>query len=411
LANIGNARNLVGRPKKYDDHLGSGVVKRRNITVTDPGWQGLDVIVAANNLSSRSELVEQIGRNNLVVSPKKQELISVFSEEIPVLRRLLSLTRKMTYMRSFISFSRLILLRIGISKKIDFNDDELIEEVIIEAITFIALRDYIYPDHLVDSVLADTRWLIFTLLLLKSHITLAAVPSKKNETLEGNQNIVLGNELKRIFNSIYHFSISFPQEYQIYEMRMLESLTWEQIHRVLKIRDVSATREEIMNMNHKSVDKIREAWHYIDIGISTEKNENSDLKKQMNSALISAQKYYELINDESLFAIEQFANWEMFILQSAREPKLDLLLPEIHHSWIHEKLVDSNDMKIYKDKSSKIVHNINERFEQHLIFQLNSLKQKIRFCGNKKKDIQDVLIGFIPPGISEIHFLGDRINR
>lgn len=405
---IDNGKRLAGRPKKYDSGL-DVAVKRRNITVTDPGWEGLDEIIKNNNLTSRSELVEQIGRDNLKVLSQQQLLNLITEEEIPVLSRLRSLIKKTAYMRSLVTFARLILMRTGISKEIEYSDDELIEDVIVEAITFIALRDYVYPSNFVASALADTRWLVFRTLLIKSKIKLEAIEEASVKKLTGDVNVLLSKEIDRIFDSIYYFSISFPSEYQIYEMRMIESLTWKQIHRLLKIRDNDISEDEIRSKNHQAVGKIREAWHDDKIGIENREDSDKDkLKKEMEDSLLLAQQYYNLINNQEKFSIEQFREWEKFLLKSMRMPKLDLLLPEIHHSWIHGQINSEIDRDIYKNRSADIMDNISEKFEENLRIKLEDLKQKLKFCGNKKKDIQDILMSIIPTEIPEDYFLGDR---
>ena len=46
-----------GRPKQYDSHK-----KTRSITVTEEGWLGFDELAKQHGCSSRSELLEKLGR-------------------------------------------------------------------------------------------------------------------------------------------------------------------------------------------------------------------------------------------------------------------------------------------------------------------------------------------------------------
>jgi hypothetical protein len=408
---VDNEKKSVGRPKKYGDE--SATVKRRNITVTDPGWEGLHKTLENNNLASRSELLEQIGRENLKVLSKQQFFSLITAEEIPVLSRLVSLIEKTAYMRSIITFARLVILKTGNSKE---NDDKLIEDVILEAITCIALRDYVYPDNQVISALADTTWLVFRLILLKLNDKLHLATKKDICISIVNKNTSLNPELEKIFDSIYYFSISFPSDYQIYEMRMMESLTWPQIHRLLKIRGSDITEDEIRDKNHKAVEKIREVWH--DSIVSSKHRKDPDkikLKKEMEKSLLLAQKYYDLINNQDIFSSSEFEEWEQFLLESMKQSRLDLLLPEIHHSWVHENIENDKSRELYKKKSSDIMDHVIKRFEGNLSEKLGQLKQKLKFCGNKRRDIQDILMEEIFSGISEQtipinYFLGDRCS-
>jgi hypothetical protein len=400
-------KKVAGRPKKYGG--GSVSVKRRNITVTDDGWDGLDVVVLNNGLGSRSELVEQIGRKNLQVLP------AIDAREIPVLPRLDSFINKETYMRSLLSFARLVCLRTGITKELDDNSEEIIEKVVLRAITFVALRDYVYPGNLVNSALADIRWLVFKLLLSEKNIHSQVMVTEIDEIINKYENPYLNSEIEQIFDSVYLFSRSYSLEYQIYEMRMMESLTWEQIHRLFSIRGSRLTEEEIRYENCKAVNAIREAWHSLHLGTLKGGDPKSPgkekLQGEMSSTLKMAQGYYDLINSEEISA-EQWKDWEAFLLKCMKQPRLDLLLPEIHHSWVHRQMTTER-MEIHKDKSTKIIEKIKKSFRENLEKELSGLKQKLQFCGNKRQDIQDALMTTIsrPQQIDEIptdYFLGAR---
>lgn len=424
--NSGKDSKRLGRPKKYASE--SVELKRRNITATDPAWYGLEEVYKENNLSSKSDLFEQVGRKNLRVVSQNRLLDIINAEEIPVLQRLFSLTEKTPYMRSIISFARIVLLRIGVYKEINYVHDELIERVILEALSLVALRDYVYPDHLVMSAVADIRWLVFRLLVTEFKIDFSHIKTDKsiiesafqqiNSSSEtsaqiSEENITLCAPIDKIFDSIYYFAISFPSQYQIFKMRMMEGLTWEQISRILKIRGIHLTKEQIRVENHKAVDEIRNAWHSFEKrkGDSQENKEN--LKKEMEKALLLAQKYYDLINVPGKFSSEQFQKWEAFLLISMDRQKLDLLLPEIHHSWVHQQDQEYIDKEEYKNRSTCIMENINREFKELLSKKLDVLKQKLKFCGNKAQNIHDTFtdVEIFPLGIPANVFLGARIKN
>jgi hypothetical protein len=46
-----------------------------------------------------------------------------------------------------------------------------------------------------------------------------------------------------------------------------------------------------------------------------------------------------------------------------------------------------------------------------LTTELNRLKQKLRFCGNKKQDIQETFMDVIHSDIPAFYFLGARVNQ
>ena len=142
--------------EKYDKE---GLL-RRNITVTDVGWEGFEKIAKNQGLSSRSELFDQIGRGQRPIEPIQFPP----TEEIPVLPRLLSLIRKTAYLKSLLSFTRLVSLRIGIIEEL-YDDEVMIEDAVTKAVSIVALRNYVYPDDHTNSALADIRWIIFRLLV------------------------------------------------------------------------------------------------------------------------------------------------------------------------------------------------------------------------------------------------------
>ena len=53
--------NLSGRPKAYLNE----VKKRRNLTVTETGWQGSQPIIRKLGCASVSEFIEKLGRGQI----------------------------------------------------------------------------------------------------------------------------------------------------------------------------------------------------------------------------------------------------------------------------------------------------------------------------------------------------------
>ncbi len=53
--------NLTGRPQAYLDEK----KKRRNLTVTDTGWEGAQPIVRKAGCASVSEFIEKLGRGQI----------------------------------------------------------------------------------------------------------------------------------------------------------------------------------------------------------------------------------------------------------------------------------------------------------------------------------------------------------
>lgn len=53
--------NLSGRPKAYLDEA----KKRRNLTVTETGWQGTQPIIRKLGCASVSEFIEKLGRGQI----------------------------------------------------------------------------------------------------------------------------------------------------------------------------------------------------------------------------------------------------------------------------------------------------------------------------------------------------------
>lgn len=413
----------VGRPKKYDIEQ---TVKRRNMTVTDLGWNTLDKIAKNNGLNSRSELIEQIGRRNLNVTSsnliENTSLVSI--EEIPILPRLLALIRKTAYVKSLLSFSRLVALKTGITEN-RYDKPEIIEEAFIKAIIIVALRNYIYPDRSVTSALADIRWLVFRLLSKSIGTDQEGLIKSKKELYEyiqsNNNNLVLKSsqyenkdkdkeldtKTRMILDSIYLLSKNYPSQYQIYKMRMMEGLTWHQIDRLLVLRGSKLTEEEIRNENHRAVAAIREIWHDLNKEMQRRtKNESNNEKtysktttdeeilnlfEYLKDSLLIAEEYYSTVYS-SVLDTEGIKKWESFLLIAMDNPKFDLLLPEIHHVWSHD---NQYDMAIYANDQDKIIDDINKKFMGQLAENITLFKGKLKLCGIEKQDIQNTLMNFI----------------
>ncbi|MDJ0716743.1 MAG: hypothetical protein QNJ54_21430 [Prochloraceae cyanobacterium] len=54
---LGNLTNREGRPKYYES-----TKKTRTVSVTDEGWEGFEQLAKQNGCSSKSELLEKLGR-------------------------------------------------------------------------------------------------------------------------------------------------------------------------------------------------------------------------------------------------------------------------------------------------------------------------------------------------------------
>ena len=58
--------NREGRPHAFDEDK-----KRRYLTVTETGWEGTVAIASSHDCKSVSELLEKLGRGELVVLPEQ----------------------------------------------------------------------------------------------------------------------------------------------------------------------------------------------------------------------------------------------------------------------------------------------------------------------------------------------------
>jgi hypothetical protein len=412
----------VGRPRKYDKE---GLL-RRNITVTNVGWEGFEKIAKDQGLSSRSELFDQIGRGQRPIEP----IQFIPTAEIPVLPRLLSLIRKTAYLKSLLSFTRLVSLKTGLIQEL-YDNEIMIKDTVTKAISIVALRSYVYPDDHTSSALADIRWIIFRLLISSasggnSHTSFSLNDEDSHENIireiyQECQSKFPDKKIRRIIDAIDFLAKNNAQEYQVYEMRMMESLTWEQIYRLLKLRDSGLTEEQIRQLSHKAVGIIREAWHGLEldeIEVKSQAHEKDKLFHEMGDSLKIAQLYYDIFaNTSTKIESKDFKKWESFLLIAMhQDPKLDLLLPEIHHSWVHDMGKTNNlDMYEYNEKNNTIIDSIDNEFEKYLDEQLNILKKKLKFCGNKKQDVQETLMSFVNNDLAvripEGNFLGNRVAK
>ena len=104
---------------------------------------------------------------------------------------------------------------------------------------------------------------------------------------------------------------------------MMESLTWEQIYRLLKLRDNDLKEDQIRDRNHKAVDIIREAWHGIEsdeIEVNQQSIGREHLIKDMGDSLKIAQLYYNLFASTSAkIADKDLIKWESFLLLAMQQ--------------------------------------------------------------------------------------------
>ena len=183
----------------------------------------------------------------------------------------------------------------------------------------------------------------------------------------------------------------------------MEGLTWEQIYRLLKLRNRNITKNDIRTQNHTAVAAIRDIWHSPEMeieNITTNKDKFKDIFNCLRESLSIGEKYYKFIVQtcEKDKKYELFSEWECFLIEAMHNPKFDLLIPEIHHVWAHED--KTIEMTNYRECQDRVINNINIKFSAQLEERLNSLKEKLKLYGTDRQSVRDTLMKFISTDVN-----------
>ena len=190
---INKKPKLGGRPRKHFEET-----KTHSISTTEEGWEGFLEKAKKLGINSRSELCDLIGKDEFELFPKNHEweetctqlevhspyelikkivdgdylvipnrIVGVFESDIPILRRLYPLfAQNYPHPRflSFLWFVRRMARSLGLITN-TYENEELVQTVVLSSIFCVILRDYIFPDELITNILADTKLVAFYLLL------------------------------------------------------------------------------------------------------------------------------------------------------------------------------------------------------------------------------------------------------
>ncbi|MGK7878124.1 MAG: hypothetical protein AB4426_33900 [Xenococcaceae cyanobacterium] len=376
-------RDKGGRPRKYDE-----LTERRSITATPKAWKGLSEIADSFGLN-RSEFIEKLGKKEFRIL--SEEVIEIHEISIyPRLHSIISLPHPR--FKSLLSLIRRIAWNFDLIKE-PYADESLVVETALRSLTCIALRDFVYSGELISThLLVPIKWLAYRRLLHLAGLSSSNQAPQINVLPEQEPTVVIW----RIFNAIVILEMNYPDLYRLFKMRFLEGLIWEQIRKLLALRGVDLTEEEIRKNTGLAFDKLRQIAKNF-AGEERYTGESSDrLEKILGNKLKQAQAYYNLTNKWSGLNSKDIEKrrdiWEAFLLMGRLYPKLDVLNGEIDNHCGYEF---SPDEQVYNTYQAAAISRINQEFDGYLEQRLNKLKKELEFCGTGRKNIRESMMKVI----------------
>jgi hypothetical protein len=296
-----------------------------------------------------------------------------------------------------------------------YENEELVQEVVLSSLFCVILRDYIFPDELITNILADTKLVAFYLLLKKAglentikekHIDFHIQEKVKNKSSEET------DILDYVVISMEVLSKNFPDFYHVFEMRYIEGLTGAQIQRLLELRGSSRSLEDIAKNTGEALKQLRIFFHQL---WETQKFDEETKRKWLKTTDVQKiqvtrpfEKPGSLKND-----IETLKELEGFLQESRFNWPLDFGLGEFDHIAGHD--IDRQlDREKIREIQKKIAKNITKELGVKLPKYLESLKAELLFCGNNLQDIKNILMSFIKEEFSldldEQFFLKEKLG-
>ncbi len=416
-----------GRGRRSD----YGVNKlKRNFSLTDVAHEGLLNLALDLGMDSRSKLVEALGRGEITLD--LQSMLDPISQEIPIYSRFLAiLEQPICRLRSSLSWTRILAYKLGLLEdtKTFCDNEDMVVEVVLKAFVIIALDDYLNPDESILDVSSTMQWLIYKMLLAKAGIKQASPDLVDFSTfLVGSSKLEqsqIGDQLNQIFNAFYRVRETYPSEYQVLYMCKIQHLSYRQIHKLMKLRNIDISEKEVMRKTRDIHKALRDAVHYMmreDIKEAIEGEKKERLFNSIKEDLYNAQYFLELIekddankaNWRSEEAREDLKDIEYLLLKSMFRPSLSIFLGEVMRVQGHEyrKEPGMNGSK-YNKFQQESAEKISDRLGQEINKHLERLKAKIRFGGIDEKDLKEALMSVIEEvtenaEIPEIYFYKKR---
>jgi hypothetical protein len=225
----------------------------RNISISSPAWQGLEVLRANLQVKSISELCELIGSGKLKISFVEEATKNLMSE-ISIYQRLKGLvTEPIAVFGSVVAFT----LRMGLQLEITDEKEleELTERVIEEAISIIFYIGYLYPDCYINNPSALMRYLVYK--ILSEYVEFdkeKQIDTQHSFSLDKKSRKKIMSSLTCTYNNIHSLHM---QKYSYLRMKTLNGLTFSQIMTILNLNNSLKVSHAMENKENDTEETLR----------------------------------------------------------------------------------------------------------------------------------------------------------
>ncbi|EDX82928.1 Ribbon-helix-helix protein, copG family [Synechococcus sp. PCC 7335] len=357
--------------------------KRRNVSISDTAWDRLDKLANDLGYTSKSELLEKIGRREVELSHPESSSGSSSLKDILIYRRIMGLFDPHgDVLRSLVGFNYAISQKLPQKENKAFS--ELLSDNLLTSLSVIFQHCYIRPDRYVNSISALSRLINYCLLLNQAGLADEWFSDQDRDEFDNNS--IESKKVEGCLNQIgYGMShlkdASFSHQLTALRLKYIGGFTEAQIQQIYALQGMAFTIEQIRSLVHEGWFSFRSHWSQT---IETEPDKEPDIEPD-------AQKYCKLLWSSSLESAESRKALLRIILKATYDAPLNFWLCEIEHKWRTEFL--GRDEGLENELSqlqAEIQDRISERFEERK----QAIDRNMHYCLNRSAAVDKLVALF-----------------
>lgn len=389
------SKSKRGRPPTLTDE--SQRRKRRNVSLSDHAWERLEKLAAKLGYSSKSDLLERIGKEELaVVKPTDQGIPSSLSE-ILIYRRLQGLfSPHSDVLHSLFAFNYAIYQKIETLQIYPLQ--ELMVKDLIASMSVVFQHSYIRPDRYVNSLSALSRLINYCLLLNQAKLENEWSLNMEGLSLaQGSlQESGARDCLAKIGSAMSHLSKgSFSLHFTALRLKYISGFTESQIQQIYELQGMNFTIEDIRRLVHEGWTKFR-----------NHRNKPSKIETPVESVVIppEATKYCQLLWTSPLTQAKDRHALLRILVKATYHAPLNFWLCEIEHEWgMHILGHQSKQTREWAQLQASIQRHLNEKLQ----VSKDTLDKEMHYCLNRAEAVDNLAAIFEKEtGISPASELG-----
>ncbi|MBE9070840.1 CopG family transcriptional regulator [Leptolyngbya cf. ectocarpi LEGE 11479] len=389
-----------GRPPTLTDE--SQRRKRRNVSISDNAWNHLEKLVVKLGYSSKSELLELIGKGELVVTKPTAHSPSSSLSEILVYRRLQGLFAPHSdVLHSLFAFNSAIYQKIEPLQSHPFR--KLMVNDLIASMSVVFQHCYIRPDRYVNSLSALSRLINYCLLLNQADLENAWQLNPKNNFLDRDPLHESSSRdcLAKIGSAMSHLSTaSFSLQFTALRLKYISGFTEAQIQQIYELQGMDFTIEDIRRLVHEGWTKFRK-----------HRNKPSKIETPMASVVIppEAAKYCDLLWTSSLTQARDRHALLRILVKATYHAPLNFWLCEIEHEWgAHVLGYSPEQAKEWAQLQASIQRHLSEKLQ----VSKDTIDKEMHYCLSRTEAVENLAAIFEKEtGISSTTELGQFMIR